>query len=170
MSFNENFSISQTLGTPNICTFKDTSTGSDGEIELRKIYLLKADGTYIKDGVNNYFSWNYNDETIDLDVINRDYGLSVTVEWLNGVGAILYTKNYKVDLVAYTSNFINELTQQETALPSIRFTLDYFQKKGQLQTLVECADKAIMYGADYKKAQVFLNEAYGIINDKNKYF
>jgi hypothetical protein len=170
MPLTPNFSVSQTLGLPNVITFTDTSTGSDGAIEIRRIFLLKADGTYIKDGVNNYFSWDYADDTIELDVINRDYGLSITVQWLDGSFNILYTKNYKVDLVAYVSNFINGLTQQETALPSIEFTVDYFQQKGHLQTLVDDSNQAIALGADYKKSQVFLDQAYYIINNQTRFF
>jgi hypothetical protein len=169
MSFAQNFSVSQTLGTPNIITFTDTSVGSDVLITERRIYLLKADGTYIK-SINNYWLWSIAQATKEIDAINRDYGLSITVKWCDVTGSTLYEKNYKMDFVAYTSNFINELTQQETALPSIEFTVDYFQQKGHLQTLVDDSNQAIALGADYKKAQVFLDQAYYIINNQTRFF
>lgn len=165
-----NFSVSQTLGLPSVLTFTDTSTGSDVDIEQRRIYFLKADGTYIKNGVSNFYGWAYPDSPTEFDVLNRDYGLSITVQWLNGASTVLYEKNYKMDFVAYTSNFINGLTQQETALPSIEFTVDYFQQKGHLQTLVDDSNQAIALGADYKKAQVFLDQAYYIINNQTRFF
>lgn len=165
MAFVPNFSISQSLGTPNICTFTDTSTGSDSAIVGKKIYMLKADGTYLVDGRN----WASNTQK-EINDLNRDYALYVTVNWLDGSLNILYTKSYSVDFTAYTSNFINELTQQETALPSIEFTVEYFESKGQLQTLLDDSNQAIALGADYKKSQVFLDQAYYIINNKNRFF
>lgn len=165
MAFVPNFSISQSLGTPNICTFTDTSTGSDSAIVGKKIYMLKADGTYLVDGRN----WASNTQK-EINDLNRDYALYVTVNWLDGSLNILYTKSYAVDFTAYTSNFINELTQQETALPSIEFTVEYFESKGQLQTLLDDSNQAIALGADYKKSQVFLDQAYYIINNKNRFF
>jgi hypothetical protein len=165
MAFEPNFSISQALGTPNICTFTDTSTGSDIAIVGMKIYMLKADGTYLVNGV----AWDLNTQK-KITSLNRDYALYVTVDWLDVSGAILYTKSYAVDFVAYTSNFINGLTQQETALPSIEFTVEYFESKGLLQTLVDNSNQAIALGADYKKSQVFLDQAYSIINNQTRFF
>ena len=165
MAFVPNFSISQSLGTPNICTFTDTSTGSDSAITGMKIYMLKADDTYLVDGLN----WALGTQR-EVNRLNRDYALYVTVNWLDGSLNILYTKSYAVDFTAYTSNFINELTQQETALPSIEFTVEYFESKGQLQTLLDDSNQAIALGADYKKSQVFLDQAYYIINNKNRFF
>lgn len=169
MPLTPNFSVSQTLGLPNIITFTDTSTGGDVAITERRIYLLKADGTYIK-STRNYWLWGIGDDTMDIDAINRDYGLSITVQWCDVAGDPLYEKTYAVDFIAYVSNFLNELTQQETALPSIQFTVDYFQQKGHLQTLVDDANQAIALGADYKKAQVFLDQSYYIINNQTRFF
>jgi hypothetical protein len=165
MAFEPNFSISQQLGTSNICTFTDTSTGSDSNITGMKIYMRKADDTYLVNGTN----WALNTQK-DIDILYRDYALFVRVDWVDGSLDILYTKEYAVDFTAYTSNFINELTQQETAIPNIENTVDYFQSKGQLQTLVSDANRAIQYGGDYKKAQVFLDNAYYIINNQTKFF
>jgi len=165
-----NFSVSQTLGSPNIITWTDTSTGSDVAITKVRIFFLKADGTYLKNGSLNYFEYPYPAAPTDIGVMNRDYGLSITTEWLNVSNTVLYTKNYKMNFVAYTSNFIDGLTQQETALPSIEFTVDYFQQKGHIQTLVDDSNQAIALGADYKKAQVFLDQAYYIINNQTRFF
>jgi hypothetical protein len=170
MAYNPNFSISQTLGTPNIITWTDTSVGSDGTIAKVRIYFLKADGSYFKNGSLNYFEYPYPADSTDIDILNRDYGLSITTEWLSSTNVVLYSKNYAMDFIAYTSNFINGLTQQETALPSIEFTVDYFQQKGHLQTLVDDANQAIALGADYKKAQVFLDQAYYITNNQTRFF
>lgn len=170
MSFVENFTVSQSLGTPSIITFTDTSTGSDVDITSRRIFLLKSDGSYIKDGANNYFFWSYNDASIDLDVFNRDYGLYVTVQWLDNLYNPLYIKNIAIATVAYTKNFINGLTQQETALPNIVGGVNYWDSKAKLQTLVDDADQAIGYGSDYVKAQSFLNQAYYLINNQTRFF
>ena len=93
MAFVPNFSISQSLGTPNICTFTDTSTGSDSDIFGMKIYMEKADGTLLVDGLN----WALGTER-EVNKLNRDYGLYVTVNWVDGSLAILYTKSMQLIL------------------------------------------------------------------------
>jgi hypothetical protein len=162
-----NFSVSQSLGNPSVLTFTDTSTGSDSAIEQRRIYLEKADGTLI---TGNFIGWLYPDSPVEFDVLNRDYGLKVKVEWLDGSNNILYVKIYEMGFVAYTSNFINELTQQETALPNIVGGINYWSSKAELILLVDNVNKAIALGADYKKTQVFLNNAYEMISNQTKYF
>jgi hypothetical protein len=166
MSFAPNFQVSQSLGNVSVATFTDTSTGSDVAIVGRTISLLKADGTYLlQNGV-----WALASPSKDENILNRDYGLYGTVNWVDVSGNVLYSKSYTMCFVGYTKNFINGLTQQETALPNISGGVNYWDSKAKLQTLVDDADQAISMGNDYVKAQSFLDEAYYIINNQNRFF
>ncbi len=52
MPITPNFSASQNAGDITVAIFEDTSTGTDGTLTARLIYLRKYDGTYlVPDGV-----------------------------------------------------------------------------------------------------------------------
>ena len=55
----ENFTATQYVATPNLLVLDDTSTGSDGAITVRYVYLQKADGSYlVEEGTTtNYEVW-----------------------------------------------------------------------------------------------------------------
>ena len=44
MPFNPSFTTSQTIGVPESVNFADTSTGSDGSITARRVYMQLANG------------------------------------------------------------------------------------------------------------------------------
>ena len=47
MPLTADFSVSQPLGEPSIVTVTDTSTGSDGTITARRVYIKDAFGNFI---------------------------------------------------------------------------------------------------------------------------
>ena len=47
MALVPNFTITQSVGSPNNLVFTDSSTGSDGTITKRRIYIKKSDGTFL---------------------------------------------------------------------------------------------------------------------------
>ncbi len=55
----ENFTATQYVATPNLLVLDDTSTGSDGAVTVRYVYLQKADGSYlVEEGTTtNYEVW-----------------------------------------------------------------------------------------------------------------
>ena len=72
--------------------------------------------------------------------------------------------------VANVDNFINGLTQQETALPNIVGGANYWSSKAKIMGLVEDATQAVVMGGDYKKAQTFLNATLEMMNNQTNYF
>ena len=166
MSFAPSFSALQQLGTPSVITFIDTSAGSDVLIVSRRITLLKADGTNLYQASN----WLIADISKSVDVLTKDYGLYVTVDWLSSSGSVLYSKYYAMTFVAYSSIFLSRLTQQEMALPNVTGGANYWENKAKLILLVDNAQKATSKGNDYKKAQVFLNKAFQLMNNQNVNF
>ena len=47
MALTVNFSTSQTHGSPGDIIFTDTSTGTEGSVTQRRIYIQAADGEYL---------------------------------------------------------------------------------------------------------------------------
>ena len=104
MSFVPNFSVA--LGADaSTLTFTDLSTGIDGSIASRRIYLQKYTGLYIvPDGTTtDYILWPLIDGSTEIlnKILNKDYALSVTVQWLSSSQVVLYTKNILYDFPSH---------------------------------------------------------------------
>jgi hypothetical protein len=82
MAISPNFTASQNSGTPNIITLTDTSTGSDGTIAKRRVYLLQSDGTYLVPAgtTTDYIDWIIIDSNISLNDLTQATALSITVQ------------------------------------------------------------------------------------------
>lgn len=115
MAFVENFSVSQTIGVPESFTLTDTSTGSNVLITQRRVYLQKSDGTYLVPSgtTTDYIEWDWVDSTILLDVLDKDYALSILVQWLNVSDAVLYAKTTLSGFSMYNNDFNYSLVYDE---------------------------------------------------------
>ena len=103
MALSENFTASVDFATQNLLHLQDVSTGSDSAVTSRRVYLTKSDGTYLvpQGTLTDYIVWSYSVSFIDINVLDRDYALNITVEWLNSANVALYTKVYVYDFTTY---------------------------------------------------------------------
>jgi hypothetical protein len=173
MSLTANFSTSQTYGIPNSINFVDTSTGTDDNITSRRIYLKTAANTYLveKGTSTNYEEWNYSDATITLDVLDKDYGLQVTVEWLDSFNAILYTKTYDaLGFTLYNETFDYQLTQILSGNPLIINDNNFFPNKSELRTNIDAGNQAIYFATDLFAAQQCYDRATSLRLGSQYYF
>ena len=172
MPFAQNFSASVNFATPTLLSLLDTSIGTDNAIASRRIYLTKADGTYlVPQGTStNFIAWSYSVSFIDIDVLDRDYALNVTVQWLNSANVVLYTKVQVFDFTIYSSFFHYYLTQTQASQPNIINDNNFWYNKLKLLVNIKDADNAIAYGSDVGNAQAALNRAYDLINNQNLFF
>src|SRR4051812_32015248 len=95
MALTPNFVASQAGGTPQNLTLTDSSTGSDGAITQRRIYLVQADGTYLtpSGSTTDYIAWAYANASITIsDILSNDIALSILVQWLSVTNVVLYDK------------------------------------------------------------------------------
>jgi hypothetical protein len=173
MSLTANFTTSQTYGIPNSINFLDTSTGTDNTITSRRIYLKTAANTYLveKDTTTDYEVWNYSDATITLDVLEKDYALQVTVEWLNSSNAVIYTKTYDaLGFTLYNETFDYQLTQILSGNPLIINDNNFFPNKSELRTNIDGGNQAIFFATDLFSAQQCYDRATGLRLGSQYYF
>lgn len=174
MSFTPAFTITQNIDTPNTITIEDTSTGAADGIVTRRIYLQKADGTYlVEDGTTtDYEVWLYSGgDTIDLDVMGGlDYALSVRIDWLNGSNVVLYTDTETFCFTAYSETFDYGLTEDMAGNPNIVRDPQYFANKSKLRVYIDAAEKAVQYGDDIYSSQRCLDAVKDMIDNQNLYF
>lgn len=172
MSFVPNFSVAQSLTASNII-FTDTSTGADATISDRKIYLQKADGTYLAPSgtSTNYIDFPISSgSSLTVNVLDTDYALTVTMNWLNISGSVLYTKTYVFAFNQYTINFLYQLLQTLAGNPNIVNELNFWGNLMRLYCDVFNADTAVTIGNDVYNAQLNLDDANYLRANQNNYF
>lgn len=164
-------SVAQNNGTPSDFTITDTSTGSDPSITVRRVYLTKADGTFLvpEGTTTDYTEWSISEASITLDVLERDHALEVLVQWLAGA-VVTYSYENSYPFLAYTNTFLYGLSVDQSSNPAIINATDFFSNKTKIYSYVKEAENAIAIGEDITKAQFAMDAAYQMILNEDKYF
>ena len=164
MALTPNFSTSNNITTPSILTLVDTSIGSDGAITQRRVYLAEFDGTYLvpTGTTTDYIAWSYAVSTIDIDCLDKDYALNITVQWLDVSNTVLYTKTYLVEFNSYARIFRLKLLKAQASNPSLVNNPNFFEVESNLSVYIDGANEAVTLAADITLAQ--------LCNEKAKYY
>lgn len=172
MSFTPNFSTTQTSGNPGVINFSDISSGSDSLIVSRRIYLRKADGTFLVPSgtTTDYISWIYANSTISVNALTEDMALSITVEWLYNDSSIQYSKIELSGFTQYNESFDYLLTQMLTANPLLINDNDFFSKKSLLRTFIDSGNNALLEASDQFAAQSCYKDATDLRLDSKYIF
>ena len=172
MPLSPNFTASQNSGTPNLIFLTDTSTGSDGTITKRRIYLLQSDGTYLVPAgtVTNYIEWALVDVTTSLNVLIQDTALSITVQWLSASNVVVANKTTSFAFTAYNETFYYGLTESQVANANLTASTNWYQTKMILRVELDSAYQAISFASDIFSAQAALNRATFISTNQSYFF
>lgn len=164
------FSSSQDVGDITVATFTDTSTGLVG-VTGRLIYLRKYDGTYLvpTGTTTDYVFWGIGSTTIDIDVLDKDYCLDVTVAFYSG-SSIAYTKTTLVLFTGYSELFLRNLTMALAANKTLLTRQNYWENKIKLRTLVDDAEQAVSLINDQTIATFCLDEAKKLTDNIQVFF
>lgn len=172
MPLSPNFTASQNSGTPNLIFLTDTSTGSDGTITKRRIYLLQSNGTYLvpTGTVTNYIEWALVDVTTSLNVLIQDTALSITVQWLSASNVVVANKTTSFAFTAYNETFYYGLTESQVANANLTASTNWYQTKMILRVELDSAYQAISFASDIFSAQAALNRATFISTNQSYFF
>ena len=172
MALTPNFTASQNYGTPSVITLTDTSTGSDGTIAKRRVYLLQANGQYLVPSgtTTSYISWSLVDTSINLDVLAQDSALSITVQWLTSGDVVVQQKTTSFAFTAYNETFYYGLTEDQVANANLTASQDWYGWKMTLRVELDSAYQAISFASDIYSAQAALNRATYISTNSNYFF
>ena len=172
MPLSPNFTASQNSGTPNLIFLTDTSTGSDGTITKRRIYLLQSNGTYLVPAgtATNYIEWALVDVTTSLNVLIQDTALSITVEWLTASNVVVANKTTSFAFTAYNETFYYGLTESQVANANLTASTNWYQTKMILRVELDSAYQAISFASDIFSAQAALNRATFISTNQSYFF
>lgn len=173
MAIVPNFTTAQPVGEPQNIVFVDTSTGSDGAISFRRIYLRTSTGSFLVPigTATDFTIWPYADATITLDVLLVDMALAIIVEWCDSGGTALYSSTHDAEgFTSYNEDFDYGLTQQMVANPINIQDDDFFDHKSQLRTLIDSGDQAIERATDIVGAQQCYSAATNLRVKSQYYF
>lgn len=173
MPLTVSFTATQPVGEPSVVTITDTSTGVDAAVTQRRVYLAKDDGTFlVPSGTStDYIQWSYADSSIDIDaLVDRDYALLITVEWLNVSNTVLYNTSQNKGFTSFNEDFDYQLTQMLSGNPLLVNDANFFQSKSDLRTEIDSGDKAITRADDIYGAQQCYDRATNLRLNSQYYF
>jgi len=167
-----NFTATQYVSSPELIVFTDTSAGSDVAVASRRAYMRKSDGTYLvtTGTTTDYMPWPLANVTISYDVLDKDYALTITIEWLNAGGTVLYSKTVDYCFSTYSKVYDTKLSKAQVSSPNLLDGNNWLNTKFALTTYIRAADDAISLGAGITIAQLSLNKAKFIIDNPKLVF
>lgn len=172
MPITPSISVSQSALAPNLITVEDTSTGSDGAIASRRIFFQTPFGTYLVESgtTTDYEVWSYADASETFDVLNQDWALAITVQWLDSGNAVLYTLTQVYCFNQYNRQFYYYLWQQMALTYKIIADGVYFNALAAYWQNIIGAEKAVEIGADIAASQACLDRATNMKENQSIFF
>lgn len=172
MAFVPLYTVEQLQSTPNILRFIDDSTGSDPNIASVRIYLEKSDGTYLvpEGTTTDYIIWEFVERSKNVNVLDKDYALNVTVKWLNLANVALYTLSVLKCFSKYSENFSYNLTTVQASSPSFLNDEDYVNSRMILSSEIQSAKKCVNLFSDINNSQLCLDRAKFLMDGKTSNF
>lgn len=162
------FTLSQNNVTPSTFTLTDTSSGSDGAIANRLIYIYLADNSLFT-GAPIQFPLAAGN-TISPAILDKDYACNFVVQWVDATGIVLYSTSLLIAFRGFLSWFSYGLTQQISANNSILNQKFYMTNWWKLKTLISSAKEAIDVAGSIFNAQESLTLAQYMVTNQNLYW
>ncbi len=152
------FTISQSAALPAVLNITDTSTGSDAAITKRKVILQTAFGTSLVPygTTTDYIIWALAATSISYNVLDKDYVLSISVQWLDVSDNVLYSKVNVYSFTAYAALQLDLYSQLQTAS---NIPANFYNTFFKLNLEVDNANNAVLYASDITKGQAALNRS-----------
>lgn len=140
----------------------DSSTGSDGAIASRQILLYNVQNALIVPAI----AWAYpTPNPFTINPLTTDIALSITINWLDSSGAVLYTASQIAAFTGFGEQFYYNLTQTESSSPGILQDVNYQSYRTTLRNYLDAAVQSISIGQNLGNAQaMILKENYLVAN------
>lgn len=175
MAINPHISATQSLAYNNLITLIDDSSGSDGSLTNRRVYIRTATNKWLTDGqvVSStiaYTNWAYGDATIQLDVLMESTSPEITVEWYAGASLVTaFTDTFDFNLGDYVFQ-LGLLASQTSSGGRVLQDANYYSNMLQFIVNMANSEVAISVGDDIYSAQNALNINQNFISNENDFF
>lgn len=168
MAFNSAFTITPTADASTFI-LTDSSTGSDGNLTGRTIYLIQTSGAYLVFPI----PWPIGQSSITLNLLQQDIALNIRVDWSSSSplpSPSTYTYSQIYAFVGYGQLYVYQLTQYQTSKPTVIDDSNYYSNKSKLITEIDSALSAIVTGADLYGAQSAIDRYQFLIKNSQYFF
>jgi len=174
MAIIPNFTSSESLSQNNYVTFTDTSTGSDGTLTTRRIYVVLANGNWLTTGgvestTEAYMTWSYASDATTIDLLTESTSANVTVEWYAGT-TMVYEKTILMEWDLYDYVFLFGLLSAQTSYPAINDNQGYWPNSFAMITNLFQSEQAVELMDDLYSSQASLDRNQYFINNSNLFF
>lgn len=167
MALTPSFSVSNNATDPSAFTITDTSTGSDGSIASRLIFLYQANNQLYGTPISFPLSAG---ASITPSVLNQDYAFNIVLQWLDSGGTVLYTTSKIFAFTGFLEWFFYSLTQTLAAQPNIANDVVWFDNYSKLRVLIDSAVQAIDVGESVYNAENMILAAQYLQTNQTMFF
>jgi len=168
MAFNGSFTISVT-SDPSAITLVDNSTGSDGGLTGRTIFLYKTDNSLLVAAI----PWSIAQSSITINPLDKDYALNIVVNWISSsplAPPSTYTKSIIYAFVGYGQAYSNTLLQFLATNQQMVNDHSWYMNFTILLLEIQNAQNAISVGANIGNAQAAILRYQLLLTNANDYF
>lgn len=160
--------VSNNSVSTNTFTLQDVSTGSDVAIASRNIYLYLVDNSLFT-GAPISFPLSAG-SSISPAILTQDFATSITVNWVDSGGNVLYTISQLFVFTGYLEWFFYGLVQQIAANNSILNDTVFVGNWGKLRTLIDSANQSISIGGSIYNSQSMILLAQNMVTNQQLNF
>lgn len=167
-------STSQIYGSPSLITFNDDSTGSDGSVAARRIYLTDENGDdIVEEGITTAYNlWSGFPATtsITLDLFLRDTAFSGRVDWVDSGGTVLYTIPVLSHSPMYAKDYYIFLIKSQQSNRKLKDHANFWPNTLRLIGEIKFAYDSLNLMSDVSACQSSLDRAAELINNPANFF
>ncbi len=155
------FAAGQVPSTPKNITLIDETTGSDGSVTQRRVYITDALGNYLVPNgtTTNYITWgNFpGTTTLTVTVLEVNTACNILVDWCTSDGTVVDSDSNTFCFDEFAKQFGYSLCQGIT--PPITLNTNYSSSLAKLWIAIKGAENAVVFANDISASQNQLNEA-----------
>lgn len=155
------FTATQIVGEESTVTITAVVTGTDAAVTQRRVYLQTNRGEFlVPSGTSTeYTQWIISASSVDIDCLDKDYGLRILVQWLSVTNVVLYDSEQFVGLTLYNESFDYLTTQLMASNKLLINDNNFWPNKSKLRTLIDAGNNAISFASDLDNAQSCYDDA-----------
>lgn len=172
MSFTPLITVTQYSATPSNITVIDSSTGSDGAITQRRLYIQTANAIYlVPTGTStDYIFWAFVNQFITVNVLSQDECVVIKSQWLDVSNAVLYEFIDEYPLAEYNKQFLVYLVSAQGLTPGIVQDSNYSGNISLFWVNIISGINQVTFGGDVAGGQNAFNRATQMRLNQSLYF
>lgn len=174
MALTVSFTASSVAGSPGSVLFADTSSGSDGAVTTRRLYISDETGAFIvPTGISTQYSvWALPlSTTLTLSLFSEASAVKIVAQWLNVSGTVLYDYTIAASgFTQYLEEFLYGKVQLMSQNPLLINDNNFWKNYSKVRTLTDAGNQALLQASDLYNAQQCYEAATEIMDNAQYLF